>query len=216
MDKTLELEFIDKVKNKEKIFTIDMIIHSFSCSFRTAQRRIKRLNAHTSYNCNGRYYTLPGIPKFDKNGLWMFNNARFSKYGNLKSTVIRLVNDSAFGFSYQDLCELLGIAPNSLRTHFKKIPEIRHDKDGRQSVLFSNDKVLYQKQKEYRGVYLSSEERVLSLETDEVIILVDRIKYPNARIEDCAKRLCRQGRNIDVKMIYRLLSYHDLLKKLRI
>jgi hypothetical protein len=126
------------------------------------------------------------------------------------------VNDSAYGFSYQDLCELLGIVPNSLRTHFKKIPEIRHDKDGRQSVLFSNNQVLYQKQKEYRGVYLSNEERVLSLDIDEVVILVDRIKYPGSSLEACAKRLCRQGRNITVEMIYRLLSYHDLLKKLRI
>lgn len=191
-------------------------MQSFSCSFRTAQRRIKSFKAYTSYNCSGRYYTLPGIPRFDNVGLWTFKDARFSKYGNLKSTVIHLVNDSAYGFSYQDLCELLGIAPNSLRTHFRKIPEIRHDKDGRQSVLFSNNQVLYQKQKEYRGVYLSREERVLSLDIDEVVILVDRIKYPNSSLEACAKRLSRQGRNIDVEMIYRLLSYHGLLKKLRI
>jgi hypothetical protein len=54
------------------------------------------------------------------------------------------------------------------------------------------------------------------LEIDEVVVLVDRIKYPDSTLEECAQRLRSQGRNIDADMVYRLLSYHDLLKKLRI
>ncbi len=216
MDKKTEKELVQGLVEKNKMFSIDALIKGLGCSHRTAQRKLASLDVYTSYNSNGKYYTLPGIPKFDDNGLWGFNGVRFSKYGNLKSTVIRLVNDSAFGFQYGDLCEMLGIPPNSLRTYFKKIPELKHDKCGRFSYLFSKDKLLYQKQKEYRGVYLSRGTKVLRLELDEVVILVDRIKYPDSTIKECAQRLSGQGRDIDEDMVYRLLSYHDLLKKLRI
>jgi hypothetical protein len=211
-----ENEIVKRLVGESKIFSIDILIKALKCSLRTARRKLTSLQAHTSYNCNGKYYTLPGIPKFDKNGLWKFKNVGFSKYGNLKSTVIRLVNESAFGIQYSDLCELLGVSPDSLRTHFKKIPGLKHGKSGRYSVLFSNDELLYQKQKEYRGVYLSSGTKVLQLEIDEVIILVDRIKNPDSTLEECSQRLRNQGRNIDVSIISKLLSHHDLLKKLRI
>jgi len=210
-----EKEIVKRIIDENKMFSIDILINALKCSLRTARRKLTSLHAYTSYNWNGKYYTLPGIPKFDKNGLWKFKNVRFSKYGNLKNTVIRLVNDSTFGIQYGDLCELLGVSPNSLRTHFKKIPELKQDKSGRYNVLFSKDELLYQKQKEYRGVYLSSGTKVLRLEIDEVIILVDRIKNPDSTLEQCSQRLRNQGRNINVTMISRLLSYHGLLKKLR-
>lgn len=208
-----ENEIVKRIVNESKIFSIDTLINSLKCSLRTARRKLISLQAYTSYNCNGKYYTLPCIPKFDKNGLWTFNDVRFSKYGNLKTTVIHIVNDSAFGIKYSDLCKLLVVSPSSLRTHFKKIPELKHDKSGRHSILFSKDELLYQKQKDYRGVYLSSGTKVLQLEIDEVIILVDRIKNPDSTLEECAQRLRNQGKDINVSIIHRLLSHHDLLKK---
>jgi hypothetical protein len=215
MIKKAEKKIVQRLLDKNKMFSINTLIKALGCSLRTAQRKLTSLHAYTSYNFNCKYYTLPGIPEFDDNGLWEFNGVRFSKYGNLKSTVIRLVNDSAFGFQYSDLCDLLGIPPNSLRTYFKTIPELKHDKCGRFSFLFSKDKLLYEKQKEHREIYLSRGTKVLRLEIDEVVILVDRIKYPDSTLEECAQRLRSQSRNIDVDMVYRLLSYHDLLKKLR-
>jgi hypothetical protein len=136
MDKESEKRIFQGLVDKNKMFSIDTLIKALGCSHRTAQRKLASLNVCTSYNFNGKYYTLSRIPKFDDNGLWEFNGVRFSKYGNLKRTVIRLVNDSAFGFQYGDLCELLGIPPNSLRTYFKRISELKHDKCGRFSYMF--------------------------------------------------------------------------------
>ncbi|HKL58901.1 MAG TPA: hypothetical protein VJ863_03300 [Sphaerochaeta sp.] len=36
-----------------------------------------------SYNHNGRFYTLAGIPQFDEHGLWGYKNIRFSRFGTL-------------------------------------------------------------------------------------------------------------------------------------
>ena len=55
---------------KEKVVTVVLLAAWLSCSIATARRRLKAWSAYTSYNHNGRYYTLPEIAEFDDNGLW--------------------------------------------------------------------------------------------------------------------------------------------------
>ena len=43
---------------EEKIVTVVLLASWLSCSVATARRRLKALSAYTSYNRNGRYYTL--------------------------------------------------------------------------------------------------------------------------------------------------------------
>ncbi|MCP4764518.1 MAG: hypothetical protein GY870_22270 [archaeon] len=209
----LESERIKKLVNQDKIFTFHLLITTLNCSIRTGRRKLVSLQAITSYNFSGKYYTLPDIPKFDKNGLWKYKNVMFSKYGNLKNTVTHLVTTSLSGIKYGDLCQLLCISAESLRTYLKSFEEIRQDKYGRYTILYSKDMQLYQKQKNYRKIYLSEEENMMQLDIKEVLILVDRIKYPKSTLEQCAQRLQHQGYKISVTMIYQLLVHHDLLKK---
>ena len=41
-------------------------------SRRTAFRKLKDLDAHTSYSHRGGYYTLDELARFDERGLWSF------------------------------------------------------------------------------------------------------------------------------------------------
>jgi len=52
-------------------------------------RRLSALGYLSSFNHDGRYYTLDDIPDFDINGLWHFQGVFFSKR--------RLLGREAFG-----------------------------------------------------------------------------------------------------------------------
>ena len=90
----------------------------------TAQAKLKLWKTYTSYTQNGKYYTLPEIPQFDIHGIWQFKKVAFSKHGNLKKTIIKLVASSSAGLTGKQLCELLGLSPQSFLHHFCDCPGI--------------------------------------------------------------------------------------------
>ena len=88
-----------KLFKKLKVLTIIKLIAIMMCSDRTIQRRLKSWGTHTSYNKNCRYYTLPDIPKFNHYGIWKYKGIFFSKFGNLKNTVIAVIKQSESGLN---------------------------------------------------------------------------------------------------------------------
>ena len=122
--KTEKLDCARATVKKQKIFTLNKLVSILECSSRTAQTKLKLWKAYTSYNQNGKYYTLPEIPQFDSFGLWRYKNAAFSKHGNLKKTIVQLVNSTSAGFSGKQLGELLGLSPQSFLHHFRGCPGI--------------------------------------------------------------------------------------------
>jgi len=82
---------------KEKVFTLNRLVLFLGCSSRTAQTKLKQWRTYTSYNQNGKYYTMPNVPQFDHHGLWHYKDKFFSKHGNLKKTVIHLICTSESG-----------------------------------------------------------------------------------------------------------------------
>ena len=85
-----------------KVFTLEKLVSTLSCSIPNARLKLKQWGSHTSYNQNGRYYALPTVPYFDKNGLWHFEDIFFSRYGNLKKTIIHLIERSPSGLRQGD------------------------------------------------------------------------------------------------------------------
>ncbi len=88
-----------EVFRKEKVMSLKQLADLLSCSERTVQRYLKKWRTYTSYNQNGRYYVLPDIPRFDDNGLWRYQGIFFSRHGNLKQTLIAVVNHSPAGLT---------------------------------------------------------------------------------------------------------------------
>jgi len=71
-------------------------------------RDLNKIGYHSSYNMKGKYYTLAGIPQFDKHGLWKCGEALFSVHGSLINTLKHYVNNSSRGYTHWELKELLG------------------------------------------------------------------------------------------------------------
>ena len=69
---TMDETSILKSFRKKTILTVKELAGLLGRSAITARRRLAQWNTYTSINCNGRYYVLPDIPVFDRNGLWSF------------------------------------------------------------------------------------------------------------------------------------------------
>jgi len=78
--------------------------------YKTVLRKLKQLSYRSSYSHGGSYYTLEKIARFDHDGLWSYNNVRFSEHGTLMSTLQHFVDESPSGYFADELRQLLGVS----------------------------------------------------------------------------------------------------------
>lgn len=201
MDEPHVLEHI----KRQKIITIDRLVGLLKCSVITARRRLKVWKAHTSINQNGRYYTLPAIPVFDENGLWRYQTVLFSRHGNLKQTIVALVQGSAKGLAAADIAKLVDLAPNSsFLSQLRDAPGIKREKQGGRFVYLSDRPDIRERQRE---------EIAFPTDAQAVVILVQLIKHPGIGVFELAARAVGQGITIEPAAVQGLLRFHGLLKK---
>jgi hypothetical protein len=179
----------------------------------TARRRLKAWRAYTSYNRNGRYYTLPEIAQFDDIGLWRHQGAFFSKHGNLKQTLVHLVTHSEQGLSGAELGEILGLQPRSFLSHFRDPPAIYREHMRRCWIWFAADPGIREQQMQARLAQEVAGASCMPSDIEAVMILVDLIEHPQSDVKQITRRLKSKGLNIGVTAIRQLLEYHGLLKK---
>lgn len=203
-----------KVFRKEKAMTIKRLTSLLKCSQRTVERRLAKWHTYTSYNYNGKYYILPTIPKFDKSGLWSYKEIYFSKTGNLKQTVLALINNSPAGLTVNEATNLLKVSLGSFLSQNRNIQKLQREKIANRFVYFSSDRKTFHQQKNKRQQdALNRKLTQLPADTEAVIILVEKIKHSNLSIEQLAMRLNKQGHKIEKETINKLFEYHALQKK---
>ncbi|MBW2130855.1 MAG: hypothetical protein JRH13_16025 [Deltaproteobacteria bacterium] len=193
-----------------KVLTIEQLVDLLGCSLITARRYLKKWRAHTSFNMNGRYYTLPEVPRFDENGIWRYREIYFSRYGNLMQTMCALIRRSERGLSARQIAEVVGVVSNSsVFSRLQQVPGIRRERHQGRFVYFSDERYAEQK------AALDEEEqtRIVS-DAEAVMILVDYIKHPHSSVEELARRVQGEGRRMDPATIRSFLGQHDLLKKI--
>jgi len=196
---------------KRKIITIEELSSLLKSSIKTARRRLKLWGAYTSYNENGRFYTLSNIPEFDNNGLWVYQTIRFSKYGNLKQTTIKMIKISKAGYDAAELCDLLGIPVRSFLSNLQKNKEIKREKIQGRFVYFSANEKEFIKQNNYR----INMTRIIRLpkDTDAILILVERIKNSHLNVEALSSILRENNCFVTPECIRNLFDYHSLTVK---
>lgn len=208
MDEKLVLERF----RRHKIITIEQLVELLTCSVITARRRLKKWQTYTSINQNGRYYTLPQIPVFDESGLWRYQSVLFSKHGNLTQTIVALIGASPQGLSATQIADILDLTPNSsFISRFKRVPGVKREKHLGRFVYFSDQREIYNKQKDR---WLVRQDPVdFPTDAQAIIILVHLIKHPGVGIEQLARQVAKQDKQIGSGAVRRFLAFHDLLKK---
>lgn len=95
----------------------------------SAHRRLREIDYLSSFSHMGSYYTLPCIANFDSHGLWFYQDVGFSRFGNLKGTVIQLVDQSIAGKTHDELERQLRI-----RVHNTLLDLVRSGKLIRETI----------------------------------------------------------------------------------
>ena len=200
---------------KIKVFSIGEVASVLTCSIPNARIKLKQWRAYTSYNQNGKYYTLPEVPQFNHHGLWWYKDVSFSRHGNLKKTIIHLVKVSPSGLSGRQLGELLGLLPQSFLHHFRRCPGIYREKHGGVFVYFSDTDELYEKQLQQRSSLISRRVAIVTISDFEaVMILVAIIRHHGISAEDISVLPEIKKGKMKPASIQGFMEYHGLLKKI--
>ena len=196
----------------KKVLTITELSKILQCSQITVHRRLKEWDAFTSYNKNGRYYTIRSIPAFDKNGIWQYHDIYFSRYGTLKNTVVALASKSRKGMNHAELQEIIGLNPKCFMARFKELPGIKKERYKNYIIYFSGNSEKYeaQKRKRFPPEPASGE---LPPDAEAIIILVELIHHPSMRIDELAVQLQGKGHTIEAENIAALFKKHRIDKK---
>ena len=200
-----------KAFGQHKIMTLGEVAEFIRSSIHTARRRLKQWQATNSYNHNGRYYTLPEVPEFDGNGLWRCREVFFSQYGNLKQTVIALVQRAPAGLDAGELGSLLGLDPRSFLSAFATDPQLRREKTQGRFVYYGADAAVCSGQRERRGKLQATCRQPTSSEA--IAILVEKIKHPALSHEALSRQLRKQRVLIEAETLQNFFLCHGLTVK---
>ncbi len=196
-----------------RVMTIAELAMGLSCSVRSAQRYLGRWGSIRSYNHNGKYFTLPEIPEFDQFGIWQFTSIGFSQYGNLRETVINLIENSTGGMAAAELGQVMGVNPHSFMSQIGLDARLKREKVGGRLVYFCAKCEVCDAQRRARLASEGHESSRLPSEAQAVTILVCLIKNQDAAIEELVQEVAKHHRGIDHQMIERLLEHHGLQDK---
>ncbi|MCD4806175.1 MAG: hypothetical protein K8R13_01085 [Methanococcoides sp.] len=213
MENNIELEYLKTIYGYEKVMTINNLGNRMMVSAITIRRKLKKSGAITSYNKNGRFYTLPHIPKFDSHGLWSHNDIRFSKHGNLKQTIMQLINQSSIGLHAEAIGELIGYPSHSLLHQLCLKSTVQREKLHGKYVYFSIDEQLYKSQ-----LNKCTSLRTQYIEDDipciiAIRLLIEKIRRPKDSLSYLVGILRRENIKISELQANHFFEKHGIEKK---
>ena len=101
---------LDAVFARTPVALLEQLRRALKTSSRTTVfRALTAVGYLTSYSHAGRYYTLKQIPEFNAQGLWFYQEVRFSTQGTLRGTVELMVKHAAAGHTHEELQTVLGL-----------------------------------------------------------------------------------------------------------
>ncbi|MDH3770822.1 MAG: hypothetical protein OET79_07535, partial [Nitrospirota bacterium] len=151
------------------------------------------------------------VPEFDGEGLWRRRGVFFSRYGNLKQTVVQLTRRSPAGLDASEMGSRLGLDPRSFLSAFADHPQIKREKEQGRFVYYSADRSVYVEQQKRRSTLRAKGRQPTAFEA--IAILVEKIKRPALSNEALARRLRKQKVFVEPETIERLFVKHDLVVK---
>jgi hypothetical protein len=152
------------------------------------------------------------VPRFDVNDLWFYENVFFCRYGNLRNTVVHLIDNSPSGLSANEIGDVVRLSSRSFLHHFRNVEGIYREKIEGVYVYFSDNPVRHKEQIQQRLNVLASTQKSIT-EADAVVILGALIRHHGISEKDITSLPEIKTRKISALVIRAFLDRHGLLKK---
>lgn len=179
----------------------------------TVRRLLKQIGYFRSYTDNGKWYTLPDSPQFNREGIWHHKNIGFSKHGSLTTTINYLVGRSPAGLSARELAQKLQHPCHAVLTNLHKAGALDRLKVQGEFRYLSTAEPIKRQQREL-ATAAQPPSSSMSLSTQAaVLVLVEYIKHPELSFQQIAANLQQQRElTLSPESIRRFFQEHDLKK----
>lgn len=185
--KSKSIQLLKKHFKKNKIATMPELFDLLGTTTRMSIfRRLSDLDYSSSYSHKGQYYTIPLITLFSSSGLRHYDTVGFSQYGNLKKTIIKLVENSMSGYTHKEFEEKLKLTVHDTLLVLIKTKQLTRQKINGCYVYFCINKACAKKQRAQRqnvGRLIQSDSKVSKILIIEVLVAIIRTKRINIDID---------------------------------
>jgi len=209
------IEKLEKLIEKDQIVDMPTLFKVLRTNSRmTVFRHLKRIGYLTSYSHSGRYYTIKGVPNFDSSGLWYCRKAWFSKYGNLRKTLVHFIETAKAGMTHGELETLLHLSVHHTLRDLVRKNSISRKEIKRFYLYISCDAKRASAQLSYRQRNILDEQETRPLNPFETIeVLVDLLHCEDWRLKSIVDRLKILNIKISEHQVNEVFSRYSIKKK---
>ena len=214
---SIDITELKELFKKNIVMDIDDLIKQTSSSRITVFRNLKEIGYITSYNQNGKYYTLLEIANFDDSGIFDYKGILFFRNGGIQELVIKEIDSSEKGYTAEELSNKIRTRVNNQLHQFVRKGLIIRRKYADFYVYYSIDDATQQKQISNREKELkipsTIEDSEISPEKKTIRILLKIIQNPNAQPQEIGEILRQEGLKISDSFIQNIFQKYDIQKK---
>jgi hypothetical protein len=182
---------LDLMKTKPVVEFQDILAALDGASSSTAFRYLQQIPYRSSYNYNGRYYTLHDATRYDPFGLLRHGDIYFSRDGTLKPTVGRLIRESEAGLTQRELQELLRVRVQAFLQALVKEREVERERlEGIYHYLHAKPEIgKVQLRRRLEHIEAAKESKVELDDTMVIRVLLVLIRYPGSKPDQVVRHL---------------------------
>ena len=177
----------------------------------SVRRFLAQTGYYSSFTHNGGWYTLRSIPRFNRRGLWFYQDIGFSKAGPLTATIVALIQQSQAGMTAEDLADILRCRCHSVLVNLYRQARLQRQKQGRSYIYFAGDPQTANSQRRAKTLQQAPAKQLPA--EIAVYILAEYIKHPEADFPELAQTISAKGVSVSPVQIENLFARHGIKKK---
>jgi hypothetical protein len=221
----METQVVELLR-RERIATMQALCAELDASHMTVVRALKKQGYYSSINHNASFYTLGDTPRFNAQGVWLYRDVCFSRYGTLARTLVALVENSPAGLTVAEIEPQVHTRVGNLLSRLCRNGALSRCFVGPQAIYLTAQDERQEQQRRCReeqheanrraqcaaktgtGSYPPKMDTVMVLE-----VLIQIIKTPRSDAPQLAQSLRLRGVRITTAAVQRVLDFYALQKK---
>ncbi len=206
---------LDLLKTKPVVEFQDILAALDGASSSTAFRYLRQVPYRSSYNHNGRYYTLYEASRYDRFGLLHHGDIYFSRDGTLKPTVRRLIQESEAGFTQRELKELLRVRVQNFLHALLEEREVQRERlEGLYHYLHAEPELgQAQLRRRIEDIAAAKESKVEIDDTMAIRVLLVLIRYAGSKPDQVVRHLRGYSPPIPLKQVEAVFARYAIGEK---